>query len=184
MSVRNALLVLGSISFSAAAEEDRFSAALSGYQEVAPVSTAATGRLRIDVNSSNTALTYQLDYSGLQGPVMMARVYFGQRSVNGGLLFWLCGTPAMLPPAGTPACPQSGRVTGTIAASQIVGSPAQGIQGAELAKVLRALRAGLLYVNVRSAAFPGGELRGQLEPLNNGRDDDDDDGNQGRGRDR
>jgi len=65
-------------------------------------------------------------------------------------------------PAGTPKCPQSGQVTGTITAAQVIGPEGQGISPGEFGELLRAIRAGVAYVNVHSDNFPAGEIRGQL----------------------
>jgi hypothetical protein len=56
-------------------------------------------------------------------------------------------------------------VTGTVSADDVVGAAAaQGIAAGELDEVLRAVRAGIAYVNVHSTLWPGGEIRGQLGP--------------------
>jgi len=67
-----------------------------------------------------------------------------------------------------PACPASGKVTGTVTATDVIGPAAQGIAPGEFAEALRALRAGMTYANVHSTKFPGGEIRGQIK------DEDDD----------
>ena len=69
------------------------------------------------------------------------------------------------------ACPASGTVTGTITAADVSTLPAnnadsvipQGIQPGDLAGVLEAIRSGNSYVNVHSATFPNGEIRGQVK---------------------
>jgi hypothetical protein len=67
------------------------------------------------------------------------------------------------PPTGTATCPESGEVTGTIMKAQVIGPAAQGISAEEYDELLDAIRAGVAYVNVHTADFPGGEIRGQLE---------------------
>ena len=53
--------------------------------------------------------------------------------------------------------------TRTVISSQIMVGPAeQGIPPAQFAEVVAAIRAGIAYVNVHSATFLGGEIRGQL----------------------
>ena len=68
-------------------------------------------------------------------------------------------------PPGTQACPANGTVTGTATAANVIGGAnAQGIAPGQFDEVLAAIRAGVVYVNVHSALFPGGEIRGQLVP--------------------
>ncbi|MDX1984069.1 MAG: CHRD domain-containing protein [Bryobacteraceae bacterium] len=179
-------------SLCADSNEKRLSAPLSGYQEVLPVSTPAQGRFQAQVNGQETSFSYELEYSGLSAPVVMAHIHFAQPAVNGSIVVWLCGTAAAPGPSGTPTCPASGKVSGTVTAAQ-VGSTAQGILQGELAELLAAMRAGATYVNIHTTAFPGGEIRGQINDRGNGDrgrggdddDDDDDDGNgKGKGKDR
>ena len=78
-------------------------------------------------------------------------------------MIWLCGTTANPGPAGTPTCPQSGTVSGTIRAANVVGPEAQGISPGQFAEALRAIRLGFTYANVHSTQFPNGEIRGQIQ---------------------
>lgn len=158
----------------AADDESRtrtFKARLSGYEETpATISTKGTGEFEARLNESETQLTYELEYSGLEGTVTMAHVHFGAPGLSGGVIFWLCTTPAVSAPSGTPTCPSpGGKVTGTITAAQIVGPAGQGIAPGEFAEAIRAMRAGATYVNVHSSLYPGGEIRGQVNRDNPGR---------------
>jgi hypothetical protein len=147
---------------------DRIEARLKSYQEVPAVSSAAVGRFKATIDRVSGTLTYELSYSGLEGDVRQAHIHFGQHGVNGGIMVWLCQTANNPSPiATTPACPQSGSVgPTTISGADIVGPAGQGITVNEFAEMLAAIRAGAAYVNVHSARFAGGEIRGQL------RDDD------------
>lgn len=150
-----------------------FKARLSGFQETpATISTNGTGEFEARLNESETQLSYELEYSGLEGTVTMAHVHLGARGLSGGIMFWLCTTPLAPSPAppGTPACPSpGGTVTGTISAAQVVGPAGQGIAPGEFAEVIRAMRAGAAYANVHSTLYPGGEIRGQINRENPGR---------------
>jgi len=144
---------------------------LTGYQEVVgpgPISTTGRGTFEATLNEAGNAISYRLTYSDLDtmvagGIVTQAHIHFGQRSVGGGIIAFLCGTAGSPGPAGTPTCPQpSGTVTGTITAAQIIGPNGQGIEPGSFAEAVRALRAGMVYANVHTTRWPAGEIRGQV----------------------
>jgi hypothetical protein len=138
-------------------------AGLTGFQEVPPVSTAASGTFQAIIHGDEDALDYELTYEGLEAPVTVSHIHFGQPFVSGGIVVFLCETPAAPDPTGAaPTCPQSGRVTGTVTAATIIGPAGQGIAPEEFAEFLRALRHGVTYANVHSQKFPSGEIRGQI----------------------
>src|SRR5258706_165211 len=102
------------LGFSAAAaaedgdEGNRFSARLSGYNEVhfiaAPtpalrgaISTRASGSFRAVIDDRAEMIHYELSFEGLQADVTQSHIHFGQRSTVGAVVVWLCQT------AGTPA---------------------------------------------------------------------------------
>ena len=53
----------------------------------------------------------------------------------------------------------------------VLGPAAQGIQAGDLAAVLPMMRRGLTYTNVHTAAYPAGEIRGQLKGQGDDYDD-------------
>ncbi len=146
-------------------------ARLDGFEETPlTLSTTGAGEFRARLNESETQLSYELEYSGLEGTVTMAPVHFGARGLSGGVMFWPCTTPAISAPSGTPTCPSpGGKVTGTITSAQIVGPSGQGIAPGQFAEAIRAMRAGAAYVNVHSSLYPGGEIRGQINRENPGK---------------
>ena len=141
-------------------------ATLRGYEEVPSVSTVASGEFRGFISHNDDSIDYELTYSGLEGTVTQAHIHFGQRSVIGSIVVWLCQTATRPSPvAGTPLCPQSGTVTGTVTASDVIAADttSQRILAGELAEVIRAIRAGAAYVNVHSTPLTQpGEIRGQI----------------------
>ena len=62
--------------------------------------------------------------------------------------------------------PQEGVVTGTVTSADVIGPASQGIAPGEFGELVRAMRAGITYVNVHSTMFPAGEIRGQINDAN------------------
>lgn len=160
-----ALALLGT---SGAASADGLNIRLKGFHEVPAVSSAGSGRFKVNIDKASQTLRYELSYSGLEGDVRQAHIHLGQRGVNGGVTLWLCQTTSnpSPTPSTTPVCPQSGTVTGVLSSADVFGPTAQGIGTSEIDEVLAAIRAGVTYVNVHSSKFPGGEIRGQLRDDN------------------
>ncbi len=146
-----------------AQESNNFRARLFSFNEVPSLSTPATGTFLLTINADATAATYQLQYSGLSAPVTQAHIHLGQPGVAAGIMIWLCGTATNPGPDATPTCPQSGTVSGTISAADVVGPEAQGISPGQFAQALRAIRLGFAYANVHTTRFPAGETRGQIQ---------------------
>lgn len=160
-------LVIGSLLalsvFSVSAHDGvKLRARLVGAQEVPVVSTQATGDFEARIDSDGS-VSYKLSYEGLEGGnTLFAHIHLGQKSVNGGVMAFLCGGGTK--PA---ACPSpSGTVEGTIAATDILGLTTQQVSAGGFDEFVRALRNGTAYVNVHTAASPGGEIRGQIRDDN------------------
>lgn len=142
---------------------ERIRTRLIGYQEVPSVSTVATGTLDLTIANNAQTIAYTLSYSGLQGQVRQAHIHFAQRAVNGPIVVWLCGTATNPGPLGTQTCPQTGSVSGTIAAVDVQASPpAQQLAAGEILELVAAIRAGAAYSNVHTDISTGGEIRGQI----------------------
>ena len=155
------LLVLGALATGQSGEKS-FKATLTGLQEVPVNVTTGTGEFRAHLDAAETTLTYELTYSGLEGTSTVAsHVHLGQRGVNGGVSFFLCGG------GGKPACPTTqGTVTGTVTAADVIGPAGQGIAAGEFSEIISAMRSGATYANVHTNKHPGGEIRGQIkDPL-------------------
>jgi hypothetical protein len=148
---------------------------LTGYEEVPAISTDGNGTFRARIARDTEEITYELTYGALSGNVRQSHIHFGQMSVNGGISVFLCTNIGNAPAGVTvQACPQEGTITGTIRPGDVVGPAEQGIAAGEFAELVRAIRAGVAYVNVHTDPFPGGEIRGQLGDKRDRRHDDDD----------
>jgi len=160
-------VVLAAATFAVAGDggKSQFKAdALTGYQEAAPVpiSTVGTGSFEASLNGAGDEISYTLTYSDLEGGVVtQAHIHFGQRSVSGGVIAFLCGGSTK------PACPASpATVTGTITAADVIGPNGQGIEAGSFDEAVRAIRAGMVYANVHTTRWPSGEIRGQVNDQN------------------
>ncbi len=111
-------------------------ATLSSAQEVPPNPSAGTGTATMTFNQATRQLTWNVTYGGLTGPATMAHFHGpAAPGANAGVLVPIGG-------AGM-ASPASGSAT---------------LNDAQAADLL----AGRLYVNIHTAAHPGGEIRGQV----------------------
>jgi hypothetical protein len=165
-----AVLSVGVIASVAQADEKRLRATLSGYEEVPSVSTAASGEFSADIDDKDQVIRYSLTLSGtFNSSILFAHIHFGQRTANGGVATFLCGGGTKPAPCSTTA-PN----TGEIRPADIGGPAGQGISAGEWDEFVRALRAGVTYANVHSAApagQPGGEIRGQINDKDQRNDD-------------
>ena len=142
---------------------------LTGYQEdPLTFSTPASGDFHASLQAKKSGISYRLSYSGFTTDVLQAHIHFGGRHQSGGISVFLCSNLGN-GPAGTQACPKrEGTVTGTIGPADVIGPAAQGIAAREFDELLDAIANDVTYVNVHSDQYPGGEIRAQLEPTQDG----------------
>lgn len=142
---------------------DSLRAELSSFNQVPSVLAHGHGNFEAEINEDGT-ISFSLTYARMSSQVVQAHIHFGASMTNGGVAVFLCG--------GTkPACPASGTVTGTITATDVSVLPAtngdsvipQGIEPGDLAGLIKAIRHGDTYVNVHTAMFPTGEIRGEVQ---------------------
>jgi len=141
-------------------DSKKFEARLNGFQEVPSVSTTGFGNFEAELVEP-MKLHFRFHYEGLEGGTsLFAHVHFGQRSVVGGVSFFLCGPPANAPVT----CPDvAGDIEGDITPANVVGPNGQGIEPGSWGELIRAMQAGHSYANIHtSPRWPGGEIRGQI----------------------
>jgi hypothetical protein len=131
-----ATLALGAaVAFTGPAFAEKMKATLDGKSEVPPNASAGTGTADIDYDAATKKLSWKLTYSGLSGPATAAHFH-------------------------GPAEPGKNSSV-AVAIPGATKSPAEG--SATLTDAQAAdLMAGKYYVNVHTAANPGGEIRGQV----------------------
>jgi CHRD domain len=131
----------------AAAQSTTYVAQMSGANEVPSIALGANGTGTFTL--TGRTLSYVINVNGLSGTVAASHIHGGAAGANGTILYPF-----------TPAAVQSGQVaSGSIDLNQPVSNGSSSISGDSLLKLLNA---GLLYTNVHTAAYPGGEIRGQI----------------------
>jgi hypothetical protein len=131
-----ATLALGAtIAFAGPAFADKMKATLDGKSEVPPNTSAGKGTADLNYDAASKKLSWKVTYSGLSGPATAAHFHGPAESgKNAGVA---------VPISNPASSPVEGSATLTDA------------QAADLV-------AGKYYVNIHTAANPGGEIRGQV----------------------
>jgi hypothetical protein len=129
-----------------AAGSATYVAMLSGAREVPAVQTAATGTATF--NRTGTSVTYTVSASGFTTPLTVGHVNIGTGGVIGSVIVPF----TILAQSGTVA-------TGSIDLSRPITQGNITISGDSLRTLFDN---GTAYVNLHTAAFPGGEIRGQI----------------------
>ena len=159
----------------AGANAQQFQAKLSGFFEVGPLnaetgaifSPTGQGTLTLNLDQKAQSLTYTLTYSGLTSLVQQAHIHFGKIHVPGGIFLFLCTNLGNGDP-GTPACPNpSGTVSGMLTAANVRAVAGQNITAGDFSIVPAALLSDTAYVNVHTANFKAGEIRGEIRQSEN-----------------
>ena len=140
-----------------ASEPIHISANLRGFNEVPSKFTAGTASFRATIDQTAQTITFTMTFSNLTGPPIASHIHFAQPNVNGGIQVFFCDG------AGHTACPTtaSGTISGTVHAADVIDA-GQGIGAGDFNDLVKAILAGKTYVNIHTAMFPGGEIRGQI----------------------
>ncbi len=115
-----------------------FDAWLTGAQQTPSVSTTATAVSSVKVNTTFDTLTYNVATNGLSGAITGAHFHLGAVGVSGAVAVDIS--------SGISGNMISGMITGTAVTTSFVNS----------------MLSGGVYLNVHTAANPGGEIRGQV----------------------
>ncbi len=163
VTLATTLLLLPAFAVPAAA--DNAEAELSAFKEVSAIAATGTGDFEAKIRDKRGSIEYELSYGDLGSPVQQAHIHFGNEWENGGVSAFLCTNLGNAPAPHIPPCPPAGgTVAGVIAASDVIGPGGpRGIQPGDLETLIEAIEAGATYVNVHTDAFPGGQIRGQIE---------------------
>lgn len=111
-----------------------YTATLNGASEVPAKTTGGAGTMEGSLDTATKMLTYTVTYNGLSGPATAAHIHApAAAGANAGVAV----------PFPSPASP----IKGTVAVTD---------------DQIKLMDTGMTYVNVHTAANPGGEIRGQI----------------------
>jgi hypothetical protein len=120
-----------------------YKAALNGASEVPPTTSTGTGTATVTYDASTKTVTWQGSFSGLSGPATAAHIHGpAEAGKNAGVIV----------PLSQKDVPFTSPFQGTAT-----------LADDKAAALAAALSGGQAYVNIHTAANPGGEVRGQLK---------------------
>jgi hypothetical protein len=138
-----------------------------------PSDSKAQGQAIFRVNDDGSSVDFKLIASNIDN-VIMAHIHCAPPGINGPIRMWLYPT---IGPTGVQGPNGTGRHDGVLASGTFDprGVICPAANGNPAMPLLDAIRAGLTYVNVHTndgvaptntgpGDFPGGEIRGQLDP--------------------
>jgi hypothetical protein len=133
--------------------KQKFTAQLSGDQQVPPIQTSASGMAWFKPMQEN--VRFNVNVTDIQG-ITMAHIHSGKQGENG---------PPIVPlyKSDTP----SGQTSGVLAKGNITADTFQGpMAGKQIPDLITAMQNGETYVNIHTQQNPDGEIRGQIMASN------------------
>jgi hypothetical protein len=140
------IITTNDLTNAALAQDQKFTAQLSGQDEVPPTNSQATGMAEFTVMGDS--VEYTVNASGMQG-VTAGHIHSGKQGENGPVVVTLFKNDS-------PANEVS--ETGSITPDKLEGPMA----GKQLTDLASAMSNGDTYVNVHTEQNPNGEIRGQI----------------------
>ena len=135
----------------------KFTALMSGDQEVPPVDTTATGKTTFRTSSNDTSMKYKVNITGFSN-ASAAHIHLGKAGANGDVIVDLLTGMKKNPTKVGMA------IRGNITDSSLTGP----MQGKTITDLITAINSGDTYVNVHTQSHPDGEIRGQIQPGDGG----------------
>lgn len=158
MSALLTLLTLFTLTFSSCEEENldeealyqNRTIAMTGAQEVPAVTTTATGNINAEYSKLTKTLYYTVSWTGLTGPVAGMHIHgLADPGFNAGIVQNIITASNGIT---TPSATRFG-TSGSFSASMYVDGVAVKEED---------LLAGKFYINIHTATYPNGEIRGQI----------------------
>ena len=146
------MLIIGTspltLQLAAQESEQKFTAKLSGKEEVPPNESPSTGLAWVKITDDE--LGYEVNVTDMD-KVNAAHIHLAEAGKNGPVILTLFqGGPTE-------------QVNGTVGEANVTASNLDGpMKGKAITDLVTAMKNGTTYVNVHTTDFPNGEIRGQL----------------------
>lgn len=123
---------------------------LTGAQETPATPTTALGTMDVSYSKETRILSYSVTWSGLTGPVAAMHIHgLAPRGYAAGVVQNIITASNGIATPNATLYPATGKFSGTLLADGVV------------VKELDLLN-GMYYMNIHTATYPGGEIRGQI----------------------
>jgi len=129
----------------------RFTATLTGAQEVPAIGSPATGTATVQFDATQTAINVNMISQGFTSTVTASHIHFGAAGTNGGIMFPLFAGPGQFPSPLT-------KILTSADFTPVPGSIAT------YPEAINAILSRNAYINIHTQANPAGDIRGQLTP--------------------
>ncbi|MFL6366406.1 MAG: CHRD domain-containing protein [Nitrososphaeraceae archaeon] len=140
------------VTLSHAQGEQKFTAKMTGKEEVPPHDTKATGNAEFTLSSDGKTMSYKVDVMNID-KVTMAHIHQGKVGENGPPVVWLFNSSS------NPTGPMNGMLSqGKVTSSDLVGP----LKGKQMSDLVKLINDGQAYANVHTEPNPKGEIRGQI----------------------
>ncbi len=140
------IAVSSSFNSAAYAQNGKFTANLSGQEEVPPANSTATGMA--EFTPSGESVSYNVNATDIQG-VTAGHIHTGAQGENG---------PVVVTLFTFDSAQNQVSQNGTITADKLEGP----MQGKQISDLANAMKNGTTYVNIHTEQNPNGEIRGQI----------------------
>jgi CHRD domain len=140
------------ITSSFAQGEQKFTAKMTGKEEVPSKDTKATGDAEFTLSADGKTMSYKVNVMDID-KVTMAHIHQGKAGENGPPVVWLFNSSS------NPTGPINGMLSqGSFTSNDLVGP----LKGKQMSDLVKLINDGQAYANVHTEPNPKGEIRGQI----------------------
>ena len=132
--------------------EQKFTAKMTGKDEVPPKDTKASGDAEFTLSADGKTMSYKVNVMNMN-KVTMAHIHQGKVGENGPPVVWLFNSTS------NPTGPKNGMLSqGSFTSNDLVGP----LKGKQMSDLVKLINDGNAYANVHTQQNPKGEIRGQI----------------------
>jgi hypothetical protein len=148
----NNLNAIPSVAFAQQQQQQKFTAKMTGSEEVPPKNTKATGTADFTFSPDGKTLSYKVSVNNINS-VTMAHIHSGKKGVNGPVVVTLFHSPSK----------PTGPINGVLSQGSATATNLEGpLKGKQMSDLVTLIKSGQTYANVHTTQNPKGEIRGQI----------------------